>query len=264
MFWYLFNNPEAYPDFTVVCEAKQWLLHRGFLTRIPYFKQLFQLDANCKDVEIKNYPSCVVDAILKWVYSLASPSLTWQQHIQAYRLADEWHLDDYKKNILKILLTAITDQNHSLKIWNFVKTIDDEETKKLFLANFWSNHTKIPSDRDLCKEVLAYLQAEEGNHPNIISFLTQCYRRSIFTKEEVNSYLCNITPLEDHHFINYDIKGSQQELSPSYLDTLIATYFVNLTYPDETRCKKCTYDDGKLRLVFLCDSHLEDYSSDSD
>lgn len=261
MSWYLFNNPETYPDFSITCQGKKWLLHRGFLTKIPYFKTLFQHDETCRDVEIKDYPSHLVDNILRWVYSLTTSNLTWQENIELYQLVDKWHLEDYKKKIIATLVEPSHNQEQILGVWQFVKSLDHEEIMIKFLANLWLDHTLIPNNRKLCQDVISYV-VQHRDGVDLLPFLVQCYQNNVLTKKEINIYLEKIPPLADYHFIDNDIKKYQEQLKPSYLDTLIATYFMSHQYPKETRCVKCSYSDGQLRLTFLCNDHYNQCSDE--
>ena len=238
MLRHLFNNSEAYPDFILICQGKRWLLHRGFLVGIPYFERLFQDTPDCLEVEIKDHSSLVLENILLSIYSLPRPVLSWQDNIDAYRLADEWHLLAYKQLILKelVVVTQQSSNEQLLNVWQFLLCLDNEEYKNIFLQNLLAEYTLIPPEKELCKEVLSYAQRTK-NH--IIPFLVHCFQNNTFDKDEINTYLRGIACLEDQHFIIYDLVTFQRELQPSYLDTLIARYFLSLEYLSNRLCPKC-------------------------
>lgn len=240
MLKHLFNNPKAYPDFTIVCQDKQWHLHRGCLSKIPYFERLFQQPSfkenQTSTLEIKDYSSKVVEQVFNYLYQFSTLP-DWCLTKDAYSLADQWLYEDYKNCMIHYATTAMycRDNADYVNAWYFLSSLveenstqDKKETlsryQRLFIANLWEKDLDILLAPSICRDLIIY--GEKRKDPRLLGFLFHCYEEKIISREELEEHFHNITL--DKNNINDKLCSIQKLLSPSYLDTLIANYYVKL------------------------------------
>ncbi len=256
----LFNNPSTYPDFTITCQDKRWLLHRACLCQIPYFATLFQREAfvenQRKTLDVQDVSSDTVEAVLKYLYEIPT-NLPWDQAEKTFLLAEQWFYLDYKGHLIEQAILGTSSSDDHPKIWQFLGKFGNTDEypnryQRKFIVNLWEKYSTSLVDPEISRQVIKYAQTR--GDPKIVFYLCRCLEINILTSDEFTQHLSNIA-LTDVHFTDETIFAHQKNLAPSYLDTLIANYYTRKV----TSNKKCLRYGCKnkpiLQLSSLCSNH---------
>lgn len=264
MLRHLFNNPESDPDFTLSCGDRQWLLHRVCLSWIPYFKTLFTREGFKENqrgfLEIKEFSPGAVECILNWIHQIPFASLIKPELLEeSYRLADMWLFEPYKSRLLQTLTgaTYYQDDPYYAFVWRILGEINEEYQRKFIVNLLDKTNLVFPNDElpvpEICKCLLDLVK--EKNTAKYLFFAYLCFKKGVISREEVETLLRNTTLTKEHFRKALLIKEMRSTLSPGYLDTLIADYFMEQS-PVYNNCfrLKCP-NIGDIKIIRRCENH---------